>query len=574
MMSTLQLIKGVSKYFPKPTNFKTFCGSFGLQQISYQSSLSGRIGEDKIVRSPFPDTKIPQTSLYNFIFNKFDFFDNQVALVDGITRAEVSFSQLRDQTNRISSGFRHLGFQKGDVLALCAPNSVDYGKVFFATIAAGGIVTTCNPTYTAQELNYQFKNSNAKYIATIPALLPTIKKAAENLHIKKIIVIDEVQQDHAEIISLASLVQDSGSRFEIESVDSKNDIAILPYSSGTTGLPKGVMLTHYNIVANCCQLDHPEIIGINSGDTVMSVLPFFHIYGMVVVLFEVLYTGAKQIILPKFEPHSFLSAIQDCHISYANLVPPLILFLAKHPDISKYNVSSLKRIMSGAAPLGAEVLQEACARTGIETIRQGYGLTETSPVTHCKPLSLGMEKPRSIVPPIPNQECKIIDLSTGESLGPNEEGEVVIAGPNIMKGYLNQPEETKKCVDADGWFYTGDVGYYDNDGHFYITDRLKELIKVKGLQVAPAELEALLHHHPKIADAAVVGVPHDRLGEAPRAFVVRRDLLVSEKEIELYVRENLAKHKWLVGGVKFIEEIPKSASGKILRRTLKETVTI
>ena len=569
-MSTLQLIKGISKYFPKTTNFKTFCGSFRLQQVSYQSSLSGRISEDRIVCSPFPDTKIPQTSLYNFIFDKFDLFDNQVALVDGITRAEVSFSQLRDQTNRISSGFRRMGFQKGDVLALCAPNSVDYGKVFFATIAAGGIVTTCNPTYTAQELNYQFKNSNAKYIATIPALLPTIKKAAENLDIRKIIVIDEGQQDHVEIISLASFLQESGSRFEIESVDSKNDIAVLPYSSGTTGLPKGVMLTHYNIVANCCQLDHPEIIGITSGDTVMSILPFFHIYGMVVVLFEVLYTGAKQIILPKFEPHSFLSAIQECRISYASLVPPLILFLAKHPDVSKYNVSSLKSIMSGAAPLGAEVLQEARARTGIETIRQGYGLTETSPVTHCKPLGLGMEKPRSIGPPIPNQECKVIDLSTGESLGPNEEGEVVIAGPNIMKGYLNLPEETQKCIDADGWFYTGDVGYYDKDGHFYITDRLKELIKVKGLQVAPAELEALLHHHPKIADAAVVSVPHDRLGEAPRAFVVRRDLSVSEKEIELYVRENLAEHKWLVGGVKFIEEIPKSASGKILRRTLKK----
>ena len=545
----------------------------GTYLRSYGSSkFTGVINPDKTVRSPFPDKHIPaEKSFVKHIFDQIDSFQSDIALVDGLSGKEVSFAQLRDTSSKLSSGLRRLGLQRGDVLAVCAPNSIEFVNILFATMAAGGVVSTCNPTFTAQELNYQFNNSRAKYVATTPLLLPTVTKAVKNTSVEKVLVIGPENQEKSScFISLHSLFEDSGSLFEIERVDSKEDVAVLPYSSGTTGLPKGVMLTHHNIIANCCQLDHPGTQGLSCGETILTLLPLFHIYGMVVSLYIGLYTGCRQIILPKFEPVSFLSAIERHRIHSANLVPPIILFLGKHEEVPKYDLSSLRYVTSGAAPLGGEVLQNARARTGMDVIRQGYGLTETSPVTHTKPYGMGMEKPRSIGPPLPNQLCKVVDPETGLALGPNSEGEVAILGPNVMKGYLNKPEETAKCIDRDGWFHTGDIGYYDSEGHFYITDRLKELIKVKGLQVAPAELEALLLHHPKIKDAAVIGVPHERLGEAPKAFVVRKNpSALEESEIKKYVEENISEHKWLAGGVEFIDEIPKSASGKILRRKLK-----
>ena len=538
----------------------------------WNTGLSGIISPGNIVRSPLPDRIIPNISLIRFIFDQFDGFQSQIALVDGINGNEVSYAQFRDDCSRVSSGLRRMGLRKRDVLAICAPNSIEYANVFFATMAAGGVVSTCNPTYTSSELNYQFNNSRAKYVVTVPSLLTTIQRAIVNTSVEKIIVIseDKPTTDNNLFISLKSLYEDSGSLFEMESVIGDKDTAVLPYSSGTTGLPKGVMLTHRNLVANCCQLDHPDAQGLENGETVLSILPFFHIYGMVVILFQGLYKGTKQIVLPKFDPQLFLSSIQKYRVHSANLVPPLILFLSKHEDVTKYDLTSLKNITSGAAPLGSEVLQNACSRTGIEIIRQGYGLTETSPVTHIKPLRMGMIKPRSIGPPLPNQNCKVVNPENGLVCGPNQEGEIVISGPNVMKGYLNKPEDTMKCIDTNGWFHTGDIGYYDQDGHFYITDRLKELIKVKGLQVPPAELEALLLRHPDILDAAVVGVSHERFGEAPKAFVVRKDLKLNENDVIEYVKNSISEHKWLSGGVEFIEAIPKSASGKILRRTLRK----
>ena len=538
------------------------------------SSFNGQIDENNIVRSPFPDVNVPSINIYSFVTRMFNEFERNTAFIDGIQGREINYGRFRDEINILSSAFRRMGLAKGDVLALCAPNSLDYPKVFLASVAAGGIVSTCNPTYTHQELNYQFENSGAKYIATIPALLPVVQKAIENLPIDKIIVIDDhndstPNKGNSKVTSISTLLKDTGSMFKVESVNSKEDIAVLPYSSGTTGLPKGVMLTHYNIIANCCQLNNLELASLRVDETCMSILPFFHIYGMVAIMLLSLHCGARQVVLPKFEPHSFLSAIQNYRISSANLVPPLILFLAKHPEVSNYDVSSLKSIISGAAPLGGEIVTEAQSRTGVSVIRQAYGLTELSPASHCMPVSIGMKKPSSIGPLIPNALCKIIDVSTGKILGSEQEGELVISGPNVMKGYLNMPEETANCIDSEGWFKTGDFGCYDNDGHFYITDRLKELIKVKGLQVAPAELEAVLQTHPKVADAAVIGIPNERQGEAPKAFVVRRDNSLGKEDVEKYIKERLSEHKWLVGGVEFIEQVPKSASGKILRRHLK-----
>ena len=540
--------------------------------LSLFSSFAGQIDHNNIVRSPFSNVDIPEANIYDFITNKFDKFRTNTALVDGISHEGITYDKLQNDIIKVSSALREMGLSKGDVVTLCSPNCVDYPKLFLATVAAGGIVSTCNPTYTPEELSYQLKNSGTKFVATIPALLPIIQQAIQGLNIEKIIVVQDLGEtsNDPNIVTMTTMHSNSGAKFCVETVNSKEDIAVLPYSSGTTGLPKGVMLTHYNIIANCCQLDNTELAAIRSNESCLSLLPFFHIYGMVAILFLTLCTGGKQIVLPSFDPRTFLASIQKYEISTANLVPPLIVFLAKHPEVAQYDISSLRSIISGAAPLGGNVVKDAQARIGNAVIRQAYGLTELSPASHCSPLSLGMTKPSSIGPVLPNISCKIVDTISGKALGPDREGEVVIKGPNLMKGYLNMPTETNECIDNEGWFSTGDVGYYDADGHFYITDRLKELIKVKGMQVAPAELEAILLSVPGVVDAAVVGVPHDRLGEAPKAFLVCVNDNITEDQVNDHVKKRLAEHKWLVGGIEFIQQIPKSASGKILRRLLKE----
>ena len=529
------------------------------------------IDSNNVVRSPLPDVHIPETNLYNHVFRDAASLGKKIAIVNGETGREYSFAEVEEATRKVSSALNRSGLQKGDVLTLVAPNCPEYPVLFLATLASGGVVSTCNPTYTDEELAYQVKNSASKIVATVPSVLPTVRKAAERVGIERIIVLDDTGVGDSNLISYHSLLEDTGSRFSPASVDAKNDIAVLPYSSGTTGLNKGVMLTHFNVVANLCQLEHPQLFDFRQdGVCLMGLLPFFHIYGMVVVLLSSMHSGSKIISLPKFDGDTFLSVIQKYRINIAHLVPPLVLFLAKHPLVDKYDTSSIDQIMSGAAPLGGELVTAVRERLGCRLVRQGYGLTETSPVTHVIPEMLGMTKPSSIGIPICNMEVKIVDTKSLENLPVGQEGEVWMRGPNIMKGYLNLPDATKSSITEDGWFRTGDIGYFDEEGCFYITDRLKELIKVKGLQVAPAELEALLQNHPKIADAAVVGIPNERLGEAPKAFVVKKDPNVTEEEIVNYVACKVAKHKHLVGGVEFIEAVPKSASGKILRRMLKQ----
>ena len=534
--------------------------------------LDVNITPDNVVKSPFPDIQIPETNLFSLVYRDFSKFGNKVALVNGATGREFSYSELESSTTKLSSALNRMGMQKGDVLSIVAPNRPEYSILFFATLASGGIVSTCNPTYTVDELVYQFKNSGAKFVATVPEILPTVQTAAEQVGVENIIVVDDTEQSTPGLISYRSLLEDTGSRFNPASVDAKNDIAVLPYSSGTTGLPKGVMLTHYNVTANLLQLENPELFPLSQENTcLLGLLPFFHIYGMVVILFSSLFAGSRCITLPNFESELFLSTIEKYKINCLHLVPPLVLFLAKHPSVDKYDISCIDSIMSGAAPLGGDTVKSAHERVGCRLIRQGYGLTETSPVTHVMPNSLGMSKPSSIGVLLSNEECKSVDSESGEALPIGKEGEILIRGPNVMKGYLNNPEANAATLTPDGWFHTGDMGYFDEDGCFYITDRLKELIKVKGLQVAPAELEATLLTHPKVGDAAVIGVPHEWQGEAPKAFIVKKDQSVTEKELIDFIASKLAVHKHLVGGVEFIEAVPKSASGKILRRTLKKT---
>ena len=421
--------------------------------------LSITVGPNNIVRSPYPDVPVPNASLYSHVFRDFDKFGRKIALVNGETGREFSFNEIKEKTNRLSSALNRKGIEKGDVVALVAPNCPEYAIFFFGCLASEATVTTCNPAYTADELAYQFKNSDAKIVATVSECLDTVRKAAEMNGISDIIVIDESQQSEAGLISYQSLIEDSGSAFRTPQVDVINDVAVLPYSSGTTGLGKGVMLTHKGIVTNLCQLHHPQIVDLTiEGTTLIAVIPFFHIYGMIVIMCSSLHHGSKVVTLPRFEPEMFLNALQSNRVTIANLVPPLIVFLAKSPAVDKYDLSSINSIMSGAAPLGGDILTTAKERIGYGVIRQGYGLTETGTVTHLMPLHFKMTKPHSVGTPIRNTEVKIADIETGESLPVGKEGEVCIRGGNVMKGYLNMPEATRSCLTDEGWFHTGDIG--------------------------------------------------------------------------------------------------------------------
>lgn len=441
--------------------------------------------------------------------------------------------------------------------------------IFLGILLAGGIVSPANPTYTVAELTHQVKDSTAKFVFTISPMAPNAVSACQTakLPLDHLFVVgDSVPAGGP--IAFQTLIANGGQDVNPSS-HQPDDIACIPYSSGTTGLPKGVMLTHYNIVSNIIQVKTVNGDDITPSSSFIGVLPFFHIYGLVVVLLTGLYRGNTTTVMPKFELELFLKTIQNLKITTLHLVPPIILALAKHPLVLKYDLSSVKTIMSGAAPLGAELCKEFNKRLSRVALRQGYGMTELSPVSHFQrhdDIVYG-----SIGPLLCNQESMIVDPDTLQSLPAGKVGELWIRGPNIMKGYWKRPEATAAMIVEGGWLRTGDMAMITEDGHFWIVDRLKELIKYKGFQVAPAELEEVLLTHPEVADCAVLGVPDQGAGELPKAYVVLKpNASTGPDDIKKYVASKLAPHKHLRGGVRLVDTIPKSASGKILRRVLKE----
>jgi acyl-CoA synthetase (AMP-forming)/AMP-acid ligase II len=511
-----------------------------------------------LFRSPYSDVKIPEVPLTQAVLRRAEELSNKPALIDGTTNRVMTYGELSIAVRRVAAGLAELGFSKGEVFAIYSPNLPEYAVAFHAVAMLGGIVTTINPMYTATELTHQLSDARAKYILTVPQLMDKALEASHGSNVKKVFVFGEAPG----ATSFASLLESDAPLPETE-INPREDIVALPYSSGTTGVAKGVMLTHYNMVANLYQLDQHDHT--SERDTLIAVLPFFHIYGMNVIMNTGLFKGATIVIMPRFEMDQFLHAMQSYRVTRAHLVPPIILALSKLPIVNEYDLSNLELIMSGAAPLGKNLTNHCATRLNC-VIKQGYGLTESSPVTHmCSEIPAEI-KSGSIGQCIPNTECKIVDLATGALLGAGQEGEMHIRGPQIMKGYLNRPEATAETIDADGWLHTGDIGYADEEGHFFIVDRAKELIKYKGFQVAPAELEAVLLCHPAIADAAVIPFPDEEAGEVPKAFVVLKGE-AGEQEIKDFVAERVAPYK-KIRRIEFIEGIPKSPSGKILRRVL------
>ncbi|GAA1014295.1 MULTISPECIES: 4-coumarate--CoA ligase family protein [Streptomyces] len=518
-------------------------------------------------RSEYADVPAVELPIHEAVLGHADRFGDAPALIDGTDGTTLTYEQLDRFHRRIAAALAEAGIRKGDVLALHSPNTVSYPVVFYAATRAGASVTTAHPLATAEEFARQLKDCAARWIVTVSPLLKTAKRAAALAGgVEEIFVCDSADGHRSIIDMLGSTAPEP----EV-AIDPAEDVAALPYSSGTTGTPKGVMLTHRQIATNLAQLDPAITTG--PGDRILAVLPFFHIYGLTALMNAPLRKGATVVVLPRFELDTFLAAIQNHRITNLYVAPPIVLALAKHPAVERYDLSSLRYVISAAAPLDARLAAACSQRLGLPPVGQAYGMTELSPGTHVVPLdALHKAPPGTVGRLIAGTEMRIVSLSEpGRDLGAGEAGEILIRGPQVMKGYLNRPDATAGMIDADGWLHTGDVGYVDRDGWLFVVDRVKELIKYKGFQVAPAELEALLLTHPDIVDAAVVG-SHDADGnEVPHAYVVRRPAAgsLSEGEVMMYVAERVAPYK-RVRRVTFIDEVPRAASGKILRRELRE----
>lgn len=512
-----------------------------------------------IFHSPYPDVQIPDTALTPFVLRHSMRLADKAAIVDGASGQALTYGELATAVQEVAAGLSRNGFRKGDVLGIYAPNCPDYAVALLAAASLGGITTPVSQLATPEELARQLTDAGANLLVTTPALLDHARVAMKSGAPRKLFVFGEADG----VTSIADLRRQDARPPEVV-IDPAEDVVVLPYSSGTTGLPKGVMLTHRNIVGNVGQFNIPQQLG--EDDVVFCLPPFSHQYGLF-LLACTLAVGGTLVILPRFDIAGFLHAVERFRVTRAFLVPPVVLLLANEPSVDHFNLSSLKVILSGAAPLGAEVMRRCAERLHCKVI-QGYGLTETSPVTHCQLASDPSPVLGSVGPCLPNTECKIIDLESGVDLGPGEQGELWLRGPQVMKGYLNRPEATAAMIDDAGWIHTGDLGMADVNGNFFIIDRLKELIKYKGYQVAPAELEAVLLSHPAVADCAVIPSPDVEAGEVPKAFVVLKGEATAE-ELMTHVAERVAPYK-KVRRIELVDAIPKSATGKILRRVLVE----
>jgi acyl-CoA synthetase (AMP-forming)/AMP-acid ligase II len=515
-----------------------------------------------IFRSQLPDVVIPDVAYPSFVLQHAAARADQPVLVDGPSGRTLTLGQVAEGARRVAAGFARRGLVKGDVVALYSPNLPEYALAFHGVLAAGGVVTTANPLYTPEELGFQLRDTSARYLITVPPLLEKARAAARDTAVREVLVFGE----DSGATPFAALLASAGDAPAVR-IDPAQDLAALPYSSGTSGRPKGVMLTHRNLVAVTCQVEAQAQGRIDASWRTLGILPFFHIYGQVVLMNFPLYFGGLCVTMPRFDLAEFLRLVQDHRLTHLYLVPPIVLALAKHPLVDQFDLSSVRLVNSGAAPLD-ETLQAACAARLGCLVTQGYGMTETSLACHTTPEDKTKVRSGAVGLTLPNMESKIVDVVTGAALGVGARGEICVRGPNVMRGYWNDAEATALTIDADGWLHTGDVGHADVDGYFYVVDRVKELIKYKGMQVAPAELEGLLLSHRAIADAAVIPSPDEEAGEVPKAFVVLREPLTPGDLMD-WIAGRVAPHK-RIRRVAIVEAIPKSASGKILRRVLVE----
>lgn len=473
----------------------------------------------------------------------------------GIDEKGYTFGQLWEASRRAARFLqRQANVGNGETVAIYSPNYPEYAVALHGALLAGAMVTTVNPLYREREVEHQLEDAETAVVFVAKPFLPTMEEVKQNLpNLRQVYEIEDIWQ----------MAASEPPEPEPVPIDPEKDLAALPYSSGTTGLPKGVMLSHYNLTSNIRQM---LATGIVTEESVrLAFLPFYHIYGLMVLLNATFATGSTCLVMPRFDPDQTLYWIEKHRVTDFFVVPPALLALSYNPKLDQHDHSSLRFIMSGAAPLPLEVAELGEQRFGCAVL-QGYGMTETSPLTNTN--SLDANKPASVGPPVSDTQEKIVDLESGEELPVGETGELLIFGPQVMQGYWKQPDATAETIRPDGWMRSGDIARMDEDGYLYIVDRAKEMIKYRGYQVAPAELEALLAEHPAVMDAAVIPKPDLEAGELPKAFVLLKEgQQATAQEIMSFVEERVAPYKKL-REVEFVQEIPKTISGKILRRDL------
>lgn len=516
----------------------------------------------------------PSLTLTRLIFERPDFDASAIAYVDAKTGNTISYGELRLQVRAAAAGLASFGVKPGDVVLILCPNCIAFGVILLACMSMGAIVTTTNPLNRSSEIAKQAADSHAVFVASLPSLLDKVAGLKLPLILMQDVDVNSLNLQSKQFPRCTGLAELLASKSEnaLPHVGRQDDIAALLYSSGTTGVSKGVILTHRNFIAQVFLL-HFTTEGVPWNVRIyMCLIPMFHVYGMAFFATGLLAKGSTVVLQQKFDFVETLETIQKYRVTHVPAVPPVLIALAKSPIVVKYDLSSLVTVGSGAAPLSREVIDCFHARFPTISIPQGYGLTETTAVA----ANLTTEEETKHFGAAgflaSNTEAKIVDIDSQQPLPPNQKGEIWIRGPTVMRGYFGRPSETAATIDKEGWLHTGDLGYFDAEGYLYVVDRLKELIKYKGLQVAPAELEAVLLSHPNIVDAAVIPLPDDEAGQIPMAFIVKNPgSALKEADVMEFVAEQVAPYK-KVRRVAFVGSIPKSAAGKILRRELVSTV--
>jgi acyl-CoA synthetase (AMP-forming)/AMP-acid ligase II len=512
--------------------------------------------------SPYAPVEVGGTTLHEMVLEAAARFGDRPALVDGPSGTTVGYRLLAERVRGVAAGLAARGFRPGDVLALWAPNLPQWAGVALGTMAAGGTVTGANPGCTERELTAQLADAGASVLVTVPPLLPAARAAAAAAGVRELVVLGGAGA--APATPILDLLAGGGRPPDVR-LDPDGAVGLLPYSSGTTGLPKGVRLTHANLVTSVRQVSAGLRIG--ERDTLLAVAPFSHIMGFLVTLAVPLCAGATVVTMPRFDPARFLELVGRHRVSVLVGAPPMLRALLAHPLAAEADLGSLELVVCGGAALPAATQRALAARLPGATVGQAFGLTETT-VGVSMPDRAAGSVPGTVGRVMPNTELRVVDPETGRDLGPGRPGELLVRGPQVMAGYLGRPEATAAMVDQDGWLRTGDLGLVDGDGSVVIVDRLKELIKVSGHQVAPAELEAVLAGHPAVADAAVLGRGDPDHGEVPVAVVVPRPGADPDPgELLAWVAERVAPHK-RVRAVRLAEAVPRTPSGKLLRRAL------
>ncbi len=505
---------------------------------------------------------------------------------------EIPYRKLFESSLKLANYLRKIGLQKGDRVAVMLPNTPQTFISFYGILFAGGIVVQVNPLFTEREIAFQLKDAGAKFIIVLDMLFNRVKNVEKETDLRHIIVtgikdylpfpknllypmVQKRQKtvppkvEHAGRHHLFAEIMKRAEAKDIpDEVNPKEDVAILQYTGGTTGFPKGVMLTHFNLYANAKMCD-AWIYKFKEGEgATLGVLPLFHVYGLTTVLVFPVMKGDMAILLPRFDAGEVLKTIDKLKPKVFPGAPTMYIGLLNHPDLEKYDLSSIEVCLSGSAPLPVEVQQQFEKLSGGKLV-EGYGLTESSPVTHANFLWDNERVKGSIGVPWPDTDAKIVSLSTGETLPPGEIGELAVKGPQVMKGYWNRPEETEQAL-KDGWLMTGDLGYMDENGYFYIVERKKDMIIAGGYNIYPREVEEVLYEHPAVKEAVVAGVPDPYRGETVKAYIVLKEgQRVTEEELDRFARKQLAAYK-VPRIYEFRDELPKTAVGKILRRQLVE----